>query len=227
MQKRTRIQGKMQKKLTFYSKCGAVVLLLVFSIVMVACGGGAGAQNSLSDPPVTVTVGLNKGSGTMATQPNGYACGAWVTNTSPKLNADTQVGVNAKFVHNVNGNPEGVEGATAIADVEWPDHTHQSFQATTKVTTKDGLATFAVTIPAEKTNYAGRITLVTVTFTKPGIDTCVVNADRAAFFTLIVVSPTATHGNNPSPTATDPSTIPTRTLPGTRTPTATSTVKVP
>lgn len=194
MQPHAKKQRTTRSWLAFYGKCGAIVVLFLFSILMVACGGGANAtQATLSDPPVTVTIDLGKQNGSPPPASKDYWCGAWAINTTPPLNAATQVGIYAKFTHNVNGNPEGVGGASAFATVTWPDGRTQGVQANNNAaTTSDGLATFTIPTADLPPSYANRLTLVTVTFAKQGTPGCVVNAGRSAFFTLVVVSPTAT-----------------------------------
>jgi len=178
-----------------YLKYGAILLLFLLSVLIVACSGSDGTANTttnLNGPVVTVTIHLGDGYGTSPTPPlSDYYCGAWATQTSPALNVTSNVGVYAKFTHNVNGNPEGVEGATATAIVQWPDGTSDTL---TDSTTPDGLAVFSIPV-TDKTSAVNKITLVKVTFSKPGVPTCAVDVDRAAFFTLIVVSPTPSPDN--------------------------------
>ncbi|MBV9230212.1 MAG: hypothetical protein JOZ18_12940 [Chloroflexi bacterium] len=195
MQPRIWKQRKLNTTLSLYLKCGAILLLFLLSVLIVACSDGTGAANttgSLNGPVVTVTIHLGDGYGNSPTPtlPD-YTCGAWATQTTPPMNMASNVGVYAKFVHNVNGNPEGVDGATATALVLWPDGTNDTL---TTNTTPDGLATFSIPI-ADKASAVNKITLVKVTFSKPGIPTCTVDVDRAAFFTLVIVSPTASPDN--------------------------------
>jgi hypothetical protein len=169
-------------------KCCAVGVLFLFSVLLVACGGSTASSNlSLGAPPVTITINLN-GNNNMSPTPTlpPYWCGAWATNTSPLLNST--VGVYAKFVQNVNGNPQGIEGATATATVTWPDGATTSQTVTT---TKDGLAVFYIST-AGQTDALGHITFVTVSFQANGTPGCQVDSTRAAYFTVIVVSPTPT-----------------------------------
>lgn len=199
--------------LSFYIKCGAIFLLFLLSVLIVACGGTDTNVANLGGPVPTVTIRIGTNSSPTPPLPD-YWCGAWATQTSPGFNANTTVGVYAKFTHNVNGNPEGVDGAAATAVVQWPDGTATTLSTTT---TPDGLAVFAV--PAgNKADAVNRSTLVTVTFTKAGLAPCVVDGTRAAFFTLIPASPTA----NPSATPTNTPTV-TPTDNGTPTDTPTST----
>ncbi|MBE3560814.1 MAG: hypothetical protein IMW89_16575 [Ktedonobacteraceae bacterium] len=193
MQRRLWQHWKKQVTLFNAMKYAAVLFLFLLSAIVVACGGNgttASSQANLDGPPVTVTINLNRN----RTPPpiKEYYCFAWATNTSPSL-ASQQVGVYAKFTHNVNGNPEGVAGATAIATVTWPDG---SVQSITAITSGDGLAVFPIPIVNKSPTYANRLTLVTVNFSKPGTPGCVVDVTRAAFFTLVITSPTATPNNN-------------------------------
>ncbi len=188
IQSHIRKQWKMGGKLPLSLKCGAIFFLIFLSVLVVACGGNASNDTNLGNPAVTVTINLgnNKASPTPSLAP--YWCGAWATNTTPAYNATTTVGVYAKFTHNVNGNPEGVNAATAIATVTWPNG--NTTQAQT-ITTADGLAVFSIST-ADKSFAVNGITLVTVNFTKDGLPPCNVTPDRAAFFTLVIVSPIAT-----------------------------------
>lgn len=196
-------------------KCSGLFLLFLLSVVVVACSSGAGAVGgNLGNPPVTVTIQLggNNGSPTPPLQP--LSCGAWATNTSPAYNTTTTVGVYAKFVQNKDMNPVGVGGATATATVTWPDGSVTNFPATT---TNDGLAVFA--IPVTGRAFAiNKFTFISVSFHKDGVGDCTVQGNQVAFFTLVMVSPTATITAVPSPSAT-PSMTPT----GTLTPTCTAT----
>ncbi|MBV9258822.1 MAG: hypothetical protein JO215_12480 [Ktedonobacteraceae bacterium] len=169
-------------------------MLILLSVLVVACGGGAGANGAnLGDPQATMTIqiGGNQGSPTPALP--GEWCGAWVTNPTPSYGTGT-IAVYAKFTKNVNGNPAGIGGATATAHVMWTPGDIETYSATT---TSDGLAVF--TISAANKSYAvNTITLVTVTFQGSGME-CTVDQDRAAFFTLIYASPTTSGKNTPTP----------------------------
>src|ERR1700676_5263630 len=82
-------------------KCGIALLLTLLSILVVACGGGTGANvANLGDPQATMTIkmGGNQGSPTPALP--GEWCGIWVTNPTPAYTAST-VAVYAKFTKNV------------------------------------------------------------------------------------------------------------------------------
>jgi hypothetical protein len=183
-----------------YLKCGAPLLLLLFSMLIVACGAGTEANSTLTTPDgpvVTVTIRLdtNKRGSPTPTLPNVW-CGAWATQSMPNYDdGKTTVAVNAKFTQNVNGNPIGVDAATATATLFWADGTSQSQTANT---TPDGLAVFF--FPTEgRSGALNKISIATVHFSKPGIGECTVGQDRAAFFTLVDIKPTKTptpHNND-------------------------------
>src|SRR5579875_1055503 len=107
------------------------------------------------------------------------SCGAWATNTSP-MYSNQPIAIYAKYTQNVDGNPQGIGGATATATLYWGDG---AVDTLTETTTGDGLAVFTF-------NDTGRIgainktSLATVNFVKAGTPGCVVDRDRAAFFTL-------------------------------------------
>ncbi len=121
-----------------------------------------------------------------------------------------------EFVHNVNGNPEGVYPAQGTATVLWPDGNVN----VTANTTSDGLAIFPVSV-ANKSADLYKIILVTVAFQGPqGVPPCDVTVDRAAFFTLVKSLPAASATAGASPTA-----ISTATATATNSPTPTPTPK--
>lgn len=192
------IQRAVCRWLRHFSFCGeffAVLMLCGLSLVIVACSGAGGGSRAHVGPTTTITIHIgDSGSPTPPLPP--YFCGAWATNTTPTYNASSSEGVYAKFVRNVDGNPVGVNGATAVATIRWPDG---SRDAMTALTTSDGLAVFAIPI-GQKLSAINGITLVTVTFYKEGTPSCTVDSSRAAYFTL--VNPT------PSPTATGTATPP-------------------
>ena len=199
---------KMYTSLSLYLKCSAIFSLFLLSVLVVACGSGAATvsgSGNLGNPPVTVTIQLGVGNGSPTPSLPPYSCGAWATNTTPAYNT-TQVGVYAKFVQNVDGNPQGVDAATATATVTWADG---SVTTLTAQTTADGLAVFAVPT-AGRVAAINHFTFVTITFHKDGIPDCNVGQDKAAFFTLVVVSPTA---NTPTPGNGTPTSSPTVTGP--------------
>jgi len=181
---------------SLYLKCGALFLLLVMSFVVVACSttDSATTTTNLSAPPVTVTIQFNNDLTSLPTQAP-YLCGAWITNTSPAFIPGSTIPVYAKFVHLVNGNPEGVAGATAQATLYLADGNVQPLTATT--TAADGLAVFSVKLPNDPA-ISNRNNLVTVAFTAPSAS-CTVDQSRAAYFTPILVTPTATPTPTPTP----------------------------
>lgn len=176
-----------------YLKCGAIFLLFLLSVVIVACGSN-GTDNSLGQPKATMTVNLGQ-DGSPTPTLTAYSCSAWVSNTTPSLNTPV-IGVYAKYVHNVNGNPQGVGQVSATAVVNWYDGNASTITATT---TSDGLAVFAVST-ANRAADLNKIVRVTVTFqASQNIPSCTVDGDHAAYFALVVAtaSPTA----SPDPTA--------------------------
>jgi hypothetical protein len=193
-------------------KLGSICLLFALCLVAVACGNSGSPANLNNNPATTAIVFGNDGSPTPSLPE--YLCGAWATQTSPP--ADQMVMVYAKFVQNVNGNPVGVGGATATATTHWWDG---SVTTQTVETTSDGLAVFSI---PPKANAVGTLTLVDVTFSKPGTPGCTV--PQAAYFTLMVPTATASATSAPtaSPTATETVT-PTITTPPDLSPTATTT----
>ena len=189
---------------SLYLKCGATLLLLLFSVLIVSCGGGATNAN-LGQPDVTVTINLGQNGGSPTPPLPGYTCSAWVTNTSPGMNNSSIIGVYAKFVHNVNGNPQGVYPAQGTATVLWAEGSVN----VTANTTPDGLAIFPVST-ANKSADLNKIVLVTIAFQGPqGVPPCNVTVDRAAFFTLVISSPnpSSTAPAGVSPTVNPPATV--------------------
>ncbi len=195
---------------SLYLKSGAILFLFIVSVLIVSCGSNAGAD--LGQPSVTVTINLD-GSSPTPPLPE-YSCSAWVTNATPGFNTTGVVPVYAKFVHNVNGNPEGIGGATAVAQAQWYDGSTTTVSATT---TSDGLAVFPIFV-GNRSADLNKFTIVTVTFSKPGVPNCSVTGDQAVFFTLVIATPM------PSATATGtpingtqtpgPSVTPTQCVPG-------------
>jgi hypothetical protein len=180
---------------SIYVKCGAIFLLLLLSVLIVACGG-SGTDNSLGQPKVTVTVNLGQ-NGSPPPPLSEYTCSAWVNNTTPGLNMPV-IGVYAKYIHNVNGNPEGVGQVLATAVVNWYDGNASTITATT---TSDGLAVFPVST-ANRAADLGKIVRVTVTFqASPNAPACTVDGDRAAFFSLIIAASSPTSSPVADPTA--------------------------
>jgi hypothetical protein len=189
-------QLKKRASLSLYLKCGVILLLFALSVLIVACSSTTPSNTSLGNPQVTVTINLNQKASSPTPPLPAYTCGAWVTNTTPAYNTNSVVEVYAKFIHNVDNNPVGIGGASAVATVMWPDSTTNTLSATT---TSDGLAVFPVS--TKSAAFAiGKVVLVTVTFTSNDGHSCTVGPDRAAFFTLVIVSPTS--NRTPSPTVT-------------------------
>jgi hypothetical protein len=186
-------QWKTTISLSLSLKCGAILLLFLFSVLIVACGGTATNAN-IDQPDVTVTINLGQDNGSPTPPLPEYTCSAWVTNTSPGINNSSTIGVYAKFVHNVNGNPEGVYPAQGTATVLWPDGNVN----VTANTTSDGLVIFPVST-ANRSADLNKIILVTIAFQGPqGVPPCNVSVDRAAFFTLVVSSATAATFSSPT-----------------------------
>ena len=188
--------------LSLYLKCAAIFLLLLMSFIVVACSttGTGTTTTNLGAPPVTVTIQFNHNLTTtpLPAQP-AYLCGAWITNTSPGYVPGSVIPVYAKFIHLVNGNPQGVVGASAQATLLLADGASRALQPT--VTGSDGLAVFSFQLPNDQ-NITNRNNLVTVTFTATDGTSCKVDQDRAAYFTPILVTPTAT--TTPGAPATTP-----------------------
>src|SRR2546421_6809720 len=188
-EKQQQQQRAVAPHLSFCLKCGAMFLLLSLSALVIACGASNTSTADLNGPQVTVTIRFNDNLSSLGTV-TPYLCGAWITNTTPGFNPGSEIPVYAHFVHNVNGNPVGVSGASAQASVEWADGYRDSRAGTT---TSDGLAVFYFTIP-NRPDMVGRNNLVTVSFTGPNGQACSVDnqSQPAAFFTLIIASPTPT-----------------------------------
>lgn len=179
--------------------CGVLLLLFLFSVLLVACGAGGttSTQANPINPAVTVTIHLGGASGTQLPTLPGYTCGAWATNSSPMYNGNIPVSIYAKYTQNVDGNPQGVGGATATATMYWGDGTVDTL---TQTTSADGLAFFSFPT-AGKAAAINRTSLVTVGFAKDGTPGCTVDRDRAAFFTLTAGGPAATAATTATTTA--------------------------
>jgi hypothetical protein len=213
-------QWKKDAPLSLYLKCGAIFLLFLFSVLIVACGSNPTNANP-GQPDTTVTINLGQDNSSPTPPLAEYTCSAWVTNTSAGINNSPTIGVYAKYVHNVNGNPQGVYPAQGTATVLWPDGNVN----VTANTTSDGLAVFPVSV-ANKTADLNKIILVTIAFQGPqGVPPCDVTVNRAAFFTLVISTPTATATAGVTPTASS-TTTGTPTATATDTPTPTPTPKV-
>jgi hypothetical protein len=89
----------------------------------------------------------------------------------------------------VNGNPQGVAGASAQATLYLANGAVTPLQAT--ATGQDGLAVFSFQLPNDP-NIANRNNLVTVTFTGANGAACTVDQTKAAYFTPMLVTPTVT-----------------------------------
>jgi hypothetical protein len=197
----------MASRLSFYLKCGAILLLLSLSFLLIACSTGETTTTaSLNSPQVTVTFRFNNDVSSLGTV-SPYLCGAWTHNTTPGFNPGSEIPVYAHFVHNVNGNPVGVNGASAQASVQWADGSRDNQSGTT---TGDGLVVFYFTIP-NRPDMVGKNNLVTVSFTASNGQTCNIDnqSQPAAFFTLIGVSPTPTAAPSVMPTQSTQDIIPT------------------
>ena len=192
---------KKYNSFSLYLKCGAILLFFMLTVLIVACGSTSNTSPiDLGNPAVTVTIRLGNGGSPTPPLPD-YSCGAWATNTSP-TSAAGSVNVYAKFVHNLNGNPEGVDNASATATVNWPDGSTDTKSATT---TSDGLAVFSIPLKPVAIN---KIVLIQVTFSKAGLLPC--SIPQAAYFTIVISSPTA--GPQASPSAVgSPTDLPTTT----------------
>lgn len=189
-------QVKHRASLPFYLKYGAILFLFALSVLIVACSSTTSGDTNLGNPQVTVTINLNQSNSSPTPPLPDYTCGAWVTNTTPSYKMTSVVEVYAKFIHNVDDSPVGVGNASAVATVLWPDGSTNTVNATT---TSDGLAIFQVSV-ASAAFAINKLVLVTVTFNSSDGHSCTVGQDQAAYFTLVIASPTASH--SPTPTGT-------------------------
>jgi hypothetical protein len=170
-------------RLSLGVKAGALLMLFVLSVLVVACGTNANTTTAnLNGPVVTVTINMTNKNVSPTPPLSSVWCGAWAPQTTPSFNnGNTDVIVNGKFVQNDRGNPIGVDGATVQATVYWPSGATASYMATTA---HDGSTSFK--IPTDNQDSAiNRVTLVIMQFHKEGVGDCSVAQDRAAFFTLI------------------------------------------
>jgi hypothetical protein len=208
------LQQPKKNTLSLYLKFGALVFLLFLSVLIAACSSNGGsAQLNPGTPVATVTINLNQSGVSPTPTLSAYYCGGWATDTTPAFNPNSIVNVYGKFTHNVDGNPEGVGGATATATILWPDGSTSTLTATT---TSDGLAVFPVAI---KANSLFKEVLVGIVFTTAQDISCPVTMG-AVFFTPIQASPTPTSTAMPTATpSVTPSVSPT--AGGTTTPTTT------
>ncbi|HEV2583799.1 MAG TPA: hypothetical protein VGT44_23290 [Ktedonobacteraceae bacterium] len=211
------------------AKFSGICLLFGFMVIIVACGSTAG-QVTPGVPAATVTISFGQVIGSPTSALKGVYCGGWATNATMPYSATGVVNVYGKFTQTgSDGNPTGIGGATATANISWPDNTSDTISV---MTTSDGLAVFTVPMKASAIN---RIVLIQITFVKGNLSCSI---PQAAFFTVIVASPTPTGSVSPSPsgspngtnTATPsvtPSITPTGTLTGTPSPVPTLPVPFP
>src|SRR5690242_10089918 len=97
-----------QRRASLYLRCGAIFLLLLLSVLVIACGTNTTAtQTDLAGPQVTVTIRFGSNAPPQSTVAP-YLCGAWITNTTPGFTPGNEIPVYAHFEHNVNGNPVGI-----------------------------------------------------------------------------------------------------------------------
>ena len=183
--------GKKTTTLLLLAKCAGILAFFVIAVIVVACGSDT-SQVAPGTPVATLTIvfGQSNASPTPTLAP--YYCGGWATDTTPAYSPNSVINVYGKFTQTVSGNPVGVNGASAIATVFWPDGNTETEKTTTA---SDGLAVFTIAIQASAINH---VVLVQMSFTAPNGTTC--NLTSPAFFTALVVSPTATSTAIPSPT---------------------------
>jgi hypothetical protein len=197
-------QDKTNTLFNLIVKFSAISFLFFISILIVACSSNGTSQLKIGTPVVTVTINLGQDIGSPTPTLSPFYCGGWATDTSPSFSPTSTVSIFGKFTQIVDGNPLGIEGATATATIQWPDGTSDSMTTTT---TSDGLAVFPVTI---KPSAIYKLVTISITFTKSGIQQCTIPS--AAYFTAILVSPTPTKTSMPSTT---PSGSPTPVVSGT------------
>src|ERR1700686_2199295 len=166
---------KIKTSLPMLLKCAGIFLLLLLTVIVVACGSDS-TQAVPGTPVATLTVvfGQFNASPTATLAP--YYCGGWATDTTPVYSPNSVINVYGKYTHTtVDGNPVGVNGALAVATVYWPDGT----SATEKTTTSsDGLAVFSITIQASAINH---VVLIQMTFTTPNVQPCTLTSGSYAF----------------------------------------------
>jgi hypothetical protein len=184
--------GKKTTTLLLLAKCASILAFFVLAIIVVACGSDT-SQVAPGTPVATLTIVFGQSNGSPTPQLAQYYCGGWATDTTPAYSPNSVINVYGKFTQTVQGNPVGVNGASAIATVIWPDGNTATEKTTT---TSDGLAVFSITIQASAINH---VVLVQMSFTAPNGATC--NLTSPAFFTALLVSPTPTNTAIPSPTS--------------------------
>jgi hypothetical protein len=185
-------QDKINTLFNLIVKYSAIFFLFFISILIVACSSNGTSQLNSGTPVVTVTINLGQDTGSPTPTLSPFYCGGWATDTSPSFSPTSTVSIFGKFTQIVDGNPLGIEGATATATIQWPDGTSETMTTTT---TSDGLAVFPVAI---KPSAIYKLVTISITFTKTGIQQCTIPS--AAYFTAILVSPTPTKTSMPSPT---------------------------
>ena len=205
-------QDKTNTLFNLIVKCSAISFLFFISTLIVACSSNGTSQLNSGTPFVTVTINLGQDTGSPTPTLSPFYCGGWATNTSPSFSPTSTVSIFGKFTQIVDGNPLGIEGATATATIQWPDGTSDTMTTTT---TSDGLAVFPVTI---KPSAIYKLVTISITFTKAGIQQCTIPS--AAYFTAILVSPTPTKTSTPT-LSTTPSGSPLPVGSGTPSPTPT------
>lgn len=215
---RSQVDKKNTRLLILLAKSTGVFLFFLLSVIMVACGSGS-SQVLPGTPVATLTVVFGQFNASPTPGLSPYYCGGWATDTTPAYSPNSVVNVYGKFTQTVQGNPVGVNGASAVATIIWPDGNTVTEKTTTG---NDGLAVFTITIQPSAINH---VVLIQISFTAPNGTSC--SLTSPAFFTALVVSPTATKTAMPSPTTSaTPSVTPSvsPTAGGTDTPTATPTI---
>jgi hypothetical protein len=183
--------GKKTTSLVLLAKCAGILALFVLAIIVVACGSDT-TQVAPGTPVATLTIVFGQSNASPTPQLASYYCGGWATDTTPAYSPNSVINVYGKFTQTVSGNPVGVNGASAVATVIWPDGNTETEKTTTG---SDGLAVFTIAMQASAINH---VVLVQMSFTAPNGATC--NLTSPAFFTALLVSPTPTGTASPSPT---------------------------
>lgn len=194
-------QSSTKSHISLCLKGSAVLLLLLLSTLVIGCdassASGATTAPNLANPPATFTIHFGNNALSPVPTVVSYLCGAWITDSTPIFKPGNKIPVYAHFIHDLNGNPVGVTGANAQANIEWADGYRDSEVA---ITQSDGLAVFYFTIP-NRPGMVDRNNLVMVSFTGPNGETC--NVDNqpqpAAFFTLINAKSTPQASPSASP----------------------------
>ncbi|GER86023.1 hypothetical protein KDW_01850 [Dictyobacter vulcani] len=180
----------MQQKLTtanikvspisFSLKCGSILLLLLLSTMIVACGANSDTTNAADAPQPVATINLNgsKASPTPAIPPQ--SCGVWLENASPNFSAGGVIPLYAKFTLNKDGNPQGIAQAGVTFTVHWGDGTAYTAYGTTG---SDGLAVASVPMLGHAAAVY-HLSLITATFSSGNVS-CAVDDKRPQSFVLI------------------------------------------